>query len=29
MTAAFNSIANGGVYLSPTLIEKIESLTGR
>lgn len=28
MTAAFNSIANGGVYLSPTLIEKIERPDG-
>jgi cell division protein FtsI (penicillin-binding protein 3) len=28
MTAAFNSIANGGVYLSPTLIEKIERTDG-
>lgn len=28
MTAAFNAIANGGVYLSPTLIERIDRPDG-
>lgn len=28
MTAAFNAIANGGVYMSPTLIERIERPDG-